>query len=186
MGNAFSTTPITGEASGIYSAQDDVEEIYGDVNVAIWSSLDGENAVPNVDRIQSALNATDSYVNWLATLYGYATPIPNTIANWSRLSRLAAEDAGVELYIARGLPDEDQKGWGGKMARRRTELRGDPKTGSRGEIENFFRIGVVGATRLGITFVEDDGPAGYTACGGAVSPCPPDFGQSWCGRARWC
>jgi len=157
MGNSFATTPSSSPAAGHYAVQSDIENVFGTYNVAMWSNRDDKLAPnsdgspqPDINQIQQALNRTDAFINWMGSQFKYGTPLPTTITQWARLNYLAAEDAGVELYLARGVIDEN-KDEAGKFAARRRQLRGYTNAGGKwipGEIEEFFIAGVGGATRV--------------------------------------
>lgn len=156
MGNNWTTTPISTPVTGIYASQTDMQSVFGVNNIAVWSNRD--NSIPNnadgspaadVTQIQQALNRTDAFINWLASVYKYKTPILSTIDQWARLNHLAAEDAGIELYLGRGINDE-ARGEAGKFQGRRQQLRGYTTGGKKimGEIEEFFVEGIPDAARI--------------------------------------
>lgn len=175
-------------ATGIYSNEDAIVAVYGIRNVSAWSNLDSDvsqDAPPDETHVQSALGATDAYINWMATLYGYAIPVANTITNWTRLARLGAEDAGIELYIARGLADDASKGWAGKMAQRRKELRGDELNEKMGAIERFFYEAVDGAALAPGGVSENTLVIGSSNVFANQDRCASACGPYWAARRWW-
>jgi hypothetical protein len=147
-GSGFmSADAASGTATGYYAVESDIDNVYGSFNVALWSNKNGQaqtdgngNPVADETQVQAALNAIDAKINYLASIYKYATPLPTTIANWPQLNQLAAEAAGIKLYIARGIQDSgnDQTG---KFEARWNAVMGYVNAAGKeipGEIERMF------------------------------------------------
>jgi phage gp36-like protein len=102
-------TPITtGSAAGIYASQCDVEAQFGIDNVRVWSQLDNEQRIPDVARIQQALNYADSrIISTFANFGNYVTPLAPIGTDATIVTHWAAVIAGAWLYQSRGLRDDD-------------------------------------------------------------------------------
>ena len=100
-------------ATGIYSAQSDIENIFGVTNVAVWSQLDPTQPLgtDNTDRIQTALNYSDARIISFFRNYGnYVTPLVPLNTDVNLVTRWGATLAGVWLYESRGLRDDTRDG----------------------------------------------------------------------------
>jgi len=100
-------------AQGRYSAQSDIEDIFGVTNVAIWSQLDPTQppGTPDVDRIQRALDYSDArIISFFFTQGNYVTPLVPLNTDIDLVTRWAATLAGVWLYESRGLRDDTPDG----------------------------------------------------------------------------
>ena len=100
-------------ATGIYSAQSNVEDIFGVTNVAVWSQLDPTQP-PGTDdetRIQRALDYADArIISFFRNFGNYVTPLVPLNTDVNLVTRWAATLAGVWLYESRGLRDDTKDG----------------------------------------------------------------------------
>jgi phage gp36-like protein len=88
-----------------YSTTADIQAIYGETNVALWSNLENvsiSDGTPTLDsaRVASAIAYADSVINDRFRGRRYAvpfSPVPVAVTNWS------ATIAGVWLYRRRGM-----------------------------------------------------------------------------------
>lgn len=95
-----------------YCAKSDIESVFGVSNVDNWADLDNDaDASKIAARIARAIVVAESEVNDIFRRTGYLIPIvdadgntPNTIEN------LTATMAGLWLYEARGISDQDRDG----------------------------------------------------------------------------
>src|ERR1700733_5522807 len=100
-------------ATGLYSAQSDVEDIFGITNIAVWSQLDPTQppGTADTDRIQRALDYADAKIISFFRIQGnYVTPLAPQNAAVTLVTRWAATLAGVWLYSSRGLRDDTPDG----------------------------------------------------------------------------
>jgi hypothetical protein len=86
-------------ATGRYASRTDIELLFGQLNIATWSQFDG-SPVPNVPRIQRALDVADATIDDFFRDGPYASPLQlgasaSTVTNW------AATIAGAWLYRSR-------------------------------------------------------------------------------------
>jgi lysophospholipase L1-like esterase len=86
-------------AAGRYAAQSDLEDLFGQANIASWSQFDGSN-IPDVNRIQRALDAADTAIDDFFRDSPYASPFVLG-ASTLTVTRWAATLAGVWLYRSR-------------------------------------------------------------------------------------
>ncbi|MGA2232317.1 MAG: phage protein Gp36 family protein [Tepidisphaeraceae bacterium] len=99
-------------ATGLYSAQADVEDIFGVTNIAIWSQLDPTQppGTADVNRIQRALDYADARIISFFRNYGnYITPLAPQNNDVTLVTRWAATLAGIWLYESRGLRDDTRE-----------------------------------------------------------------------------
>lgn len=91
--------PRGAPAAGRYAAQDDVEDVFGVVNVAHWSSQDSTATTADVPRVQRALDYADAAIDDFFRGGPYVVPlVPGTSATTVR--RWAAILAGAWLSRA--------------------------------------------------------------------------------------
>jgi len=99
--------------TGIYSAQTDIEDIFGTTNIATWSQLDPTQPpnTPDATRIQRALDYADARVISFFRDHGnYVTPLAPQNNDVLLVTRWAATLAGVWLYQSRGQRDDTPDG----------------------------------------------------------------------------
>lgn len=95
---------------GNYIVQADIENVFGAVNVAIWSNLDNDSEVADTDRIASAILYGEEEVDNFFRGGKYNVPIvkisgsgcPAVVTDW------ASKLAGIWLYESRGHDDSDK------------------------------------------------------------------------------
>jgi phage gp36-like protein len=102
-------TPVTsGDASGYYATQDDVENRFGIDNIRIWSQLDNTVETADETRIQAALDYADAYINAFFRGSQYAAPL--VFATGGDVAKVwAATIAGEWLFRSRVVPEGDDK-----------------------------------------------------------------------------
>ena len=84
-----------------YSTQTDIENVFGQQNVKVWSDLDGDGTLDST-RVAASIAYADEFINSLLRGGVYAVPIGSSnvlITNWSAVL------AGAWLYRSRGLLD---------------------------------------------------------------------------------
>lgn len=91
---------------GRYISQDDINNLFGSVNVAKWSNLNNQDDArsPDATRITAAITYAEDRVDDRLRGGPYAIPFasaPTTIKD------IAARLAGVWLYESRGIEDFD-------------------------------------------------------------------------------
>ena len=118
---------------GVYIAQSDVEEQFGETNVQIWSDLDGSGST-DVAVVARAILYAETRVENLFRNGRYAIPFVFTsgstdavVTNWMSVF------AGVWLYRNRGIRDEDA---GERM--RVLEEGEDGNGGIKGEMRDYL------------------------------------------------
>jgi hypothetical protein len=183
----FAGTLGAAQAGNAYATQAQVQSIFDAYVLSGLTDLGRLGTPGHIDTVhlQAGFDGDQSFIDWIAYLYEYATPIPRTIpqSQWARLSRLAAEDTFVECYVAAyGLFDAKTPGFGGQMATRRIQLRGDRSKNIKGDIEDFFEQGVAGAPKLppaaaDVLTVGVSRSPGCGRCGPVILPG---------GRGVWC
>lgn len=104
---------------GRYISQTDIENVYGQTNVAIWSNLDGSSTSADATRIAAAIAYAEDHVDDRFRQSIYAVPIagssgsvPTKVKDW------CAKLAGEWLY--RGRPssaDGDGDSWSARLAK---------------------------------------------------------------------
>lgn len=84
-------------------SKSDVENIWGEVNIRIWSNLDNDTSEADTDRITLAITYARNVVNARFEYSAYSTPLVESglVATW------IAQLAGIWLYQVRGMRDED-------------------------------------------------------------------------------
>src|ERR1700683_891571 len=100
-------------ATGIYSSQCDIEDLFGVTNVAVWSQLDPTQPPGTADttRIQRALDYSDArIISFFRNFGNYVTPLVPLNTDVNLVKRWGATLAGVWLYESRGLRDDTKDG----------------------------------------------------------------------------
>ncbi|HUB27552.1 MAG TPA: hypothetical protein VL992_19155 [Tepidisphaeraceae bacterium] len=98
---------------GLFAQQSDIEDIFGVMNVAIWSQLDPTQppGTADTDRIQTALNFADAKIVSFFRNYGnYVTPLSPQGNDIALVTRWDATLAGIWLYQSRGQRDDTKDG----------------------------------------------------------------------------
>ncbi len=97
---------------GNYISQSDIEDVFGAVNVAIWSNLEGGSSA-NTTRIAKAISYAEALIDDSFRKGKYDlpfSPIPALVIDW------ASKFAGMWLFTARPNFDEESavttKGFG--------------------------------------------------------------------------
>lgn len=92
---------------GRYIAQSDVENLFGQANVRIWSNIDNhdDSETPNATRITAAIAYAEDMVDDRLRDGPFSVPVTGTIP--TTLKDICARLAGVWLYEARGVDDFD-------------------------------------------------------------------------------
>jgi len=92
---------------GTYIDQSDVENYFGESNVAKWSNVENDDAGANATKIADSISVGEEYVEDRFRGSLYAVPfiatgsaIPSVLKRWMVIF------AGADLYEARGLQDE--------------------------------------------------------------------------------
>lgn len=93
-----------------YITQADIESVFGDDNVATWSNLDNTDASANTDRITSAINYAEAYIDDRFRLTRYAVPLVGDGVTLYVVKDWAAKLAGIWLYQSRGTRDNNEEG----------------------------------------------------------------------------
>jgi lysophospholipase L1-like esterase len=97
---------LANAAAGRYAVQGDVEDLFGAVNVAQWSSQSNSGTTFNVPRIQRALNYADAAIDDFFRGGPYAVPLC-PIASAPTVTRWAAVLAGAWLFQASATVGSD-------------------------------------------------------------------------------
>src|SRR5580700_3046280 len=96
-----------------YSAQSDVEDIFGVTNVAIWSQLDPTQPPGTADttRIQRGIDEADArIISFFRNFGNYITPLIPQGTDVCVVTRWSATLAGIWLYDSRGQRDDTRDG----------------------------------------------------------------------------
>jgi len=96
---------------GTYIAQSDIENVFGDDNVAVWSNLEGGDAV-NVTRVAAAITYAEGIVDDTFRDGRYTipfSPIPVIVTDW------CAKLAGIWLFMCRPQYKKDREASEGFM-----------------------------------------------------------------------
>lgn len=101
IGSTIYITPPTGNATGYYASQSDLEARYGSTNIADWSVLDGI-AGANTARIQAELYYADSVINSFFTDSPFNVPLTLQPNSAFLVRRWAVVIASESLYRNRG------------------------------------------------------------------------------------
>jgi phage gp36-like protein len=99
----FTLTPIAPPVAGGYATQADLQDLFGQDNIATWSQLDNTAVGPDLSRLLKALLFADSVID--DALRGGPCALPLTAAGGSTpalVTHWAATIAGVWLYQSRG------------------------------------------------------------------------------------
>lgn len=88
-----------------YATQSDIENVFGQANVAIWSQLDPDSTEADTNRIARAIAWADTYINARLRGLGWSLPIAGTEAS-VMVTDWAANLAGWWLQRPRGLTEE--------------------------------------------------------------------------------
>ncbi len=97
---------VSPSATGSYILQTDIENVFGEDNIARWSQLDNEVELADINRIGEAIVYTESYINDRLRKSQYIIPfasVPITVKNWCVVK------AGAWLYQARGIRDDNDE-----------------------------------------------------------------------------
>jgi phage gp36-like protein len=95
------TTISPGPATGYYTDEQAVRDIFGSDNVTRWSQLDNSLTTADENRIQRALAYADAEINLMMSNGPYAVPL--VISNGRAIvSTWAAVIAGIWLFRSKG------------------------------------------------------------------------------------
>lgn len=96
-------------ATGAYIAQSDVEDVWGETNVAAWSQKDPASTTADEDRIEQAIKWGEQQIEDLFRGGEYLVPFAGNDSDGLRpLKDAMAAKAGWWLYRSRGLRSTDQ------------------------------------------------------------------------------
>lgn len=97
--------------AGYYAALQDLYDLFGPVNIATWSSMDGTGAL-DTTKVQAALDYADSVINGFFADGPFIVPLTFTGAFTFSLAKhwsAVLAGAGPRLYGDRGQADEGTK-----------------------------------------------------------------------------
>lgn len=134
-------------AAGYYAGQQDIEDWFGIDNVASWSQLDNEVATADETRIARALAYADRQIDRELRTAGVSVPVATSSADFDLLGDIAAEMAGVWLYLARGKQDLGGGETGAAMAGKMD----DHRKHADDELTDLIADGIDGASRFSDT-----------------------------------
>ncbi|MHA1220126.1 MAG: phage protein Gp36 family protein [Candidatus Heimdallarchaeota archaeon] len=115
--------------AGNYVSQSDIENVFGVNNVIAYSNLDNDSTTVNATRVQAAIEWAESYVNSRFRDGKYQIPFSSAckeVINW------CATLAGIWLYEARGLRDENEEG--NKLEEKKKEVNSEIASCLAGEL----------------------------------------------------
>jgi len=95
---------------GNYIDQGNIEDRWGEANVATWSTLDSNVAPPTADttRIASAITYAEAKIDDALRTRQYTTPVVGTSGSVPAIIiDIAAVLAGYWLFSSRGISDDD-------------------------------------------------------------------------------
>lgn len=118
---------------GKYITRQDIEDVFGPENVDTWADLNStEDAGEITARIDRAITRTETRVEDTFRGSNYALPfVPKSTGALESLKYIMARLAGVEIYVARGLRDNETTA--DKMAFHLTEAEQDLAAYASGE-----------------------------------------------------
>lgn len=137
---------------GRYIQQSDIEDVFGEANVLVWSNLDNDSETVNTTRIARAIAYAEEDIEnrfrcgqYVIPFVGSAGSLPSVLTDWM------AKLAGVWLYESRPQrvgsgDDENAEEINFSRMRRQVEK----------EINQY----VSGQRRLALTLAESDNPTG--------------------------
>ncbi len=93
---------------GSYIGQTDIEDVFGQDNVAKWSQLDNDVNTADTSRITKSITYAEETVNDRFRNSRYAVPFTGTISE--KIKEWCAKLAGIWLYENRGIRDTNTEG----------------------------------------------------------------------------
>ena len=97
-------------ADGRYISQSDVEDRFGEDNVAEWSNLNPDATEADTDRIENAIAHAEDHVDNRFRNSRYAVPLVAVSGTLYQVHDWCAKLAGLWLYEHRGISDDDAEG----------------------------------------------------------------------------
>lgn len=90
--------------------QADIEAIFGETNVAVWSNLESDSTTADTGRIAWAIASAEAeFANRMRT-GKYAVPLAPTSSHDYEVKNILAKIAGALLYESRGIRDAQAGG----------------------------------------------------------------------------
>ncbi|MCC6320312.1 MAG: DUF1320 family protein [Phycisphaerales bacterium] len=85
--------------------QDDIELVFGETNVAVWSNLKSDSATADTARITWAIASAEAELANRLRTSKYAVPLSPTGSHDYEVKNILAKIAGSLLYESRGIRD---------------------------------------------------------------------------------
>lgn len=84
-----------------YCTQTDIENIFGQANIAVWSNLENDSLNADATRIAAAIAFADAHIDARLHAGRFALPLRGQTGSLPQIADLAARLAGIWLYEAR-------------------------------------------------------------------------------------